>query len=161
MTSSLFLPSLIPYLSPRSNFLLLRGYICIALTWWIMRGRPALNIKSFMATSPVEPSIATTPAHGTPVTTETTPTPNPFLPILQSAITHPNDHFIKIQRTFAHFNTLYGRRPAGYFKGTELEDAELLDGSLFLRASLSTADSVGWVREGKKVGEFAREGFYV
>ncbi|KAF8126360.1 hypothetical protein EV363DRAFT_1453081 [Boletus edulis] len=93
-----------------------------------------------MATTSVEPSVPITLASKTPLTTKTTPTPNPFLPILQSAIVHPIDHLIKIQRTFAHFSTLYGRHLAGYFKGTELKDAELLDGSLFLRASLLTAD---------------------
>ena len=160
VTSSLFLPSLIAYLSPRSQVLLLRGHLVTVLTWWVMCGRPALNIKSFMTTTSVEPSVPTTPAPKIPFTTETTPTPNPFLPILQSAITHPNDHLIKIQRAFAHYDTLYGRRPAGYFKGTELEDAELLDGSLFLRASLLTADYVGWVREGKEPRSFSLEGFY-
>jgi hypothetical protein len=160
VTSSLFLPSLIAYLSPRSQVLLLRGYLFTVLSYYIIRGRPALNIKSFVTATSVEPSVPTTPAPKTTVTTETTPTPNPFLPILQSAITHPNDHLIKIQRAFAHFDTLYGRRPAGYFKGTELEDAELLDGSLFLRASLLTADYIGWVREGKKPKPFSFEGFY-
>jgi hypothetical protein len=159
VTSSLFLPSLIAYLSPRSQVLLLRGYLTMVLTWWVMRGRPTLNIKSFMTTTSVEPSVPTTPASKTSLTTEMTPTPNPFLPILQSAITHPNDHLVKIQRTFAHFDTLYGTRPAGYFKGTELADAELLDGSLFLRASLLTADYVGWVREGKEPRQFSFEGF--
>jgi len=159
VTSSLFLPSLIAYLAPRSQVLLLRGYLLTVLTWWVTRGRPALNIKSFMTTTSTEPSVPTTPAPKTPPSTETTPTPNTFLPILQSAITHPNDHFVKIQRTFAHYDTLYGRRPAGYFKGTELEDAELLDGSLFLRVSLLTADYVGWVREGQEPRQFSFDGF--
>ena len=160
VTSSLFLSSLIAYLSPRSRVILLRGYFLTVLTWWVMCGRPVLNIKSFMATTSVEPSVLTTPAPGISLTTETTPTPNLFLPILQSAIAHPNDHVIKIQRAFAHFDTLYGRHPAGYFKGTELEDAELLDGSLFLRASVLTADYVGWVREGNEPRQFSVERFY-
>ena len=160
VTSSLFLPSLIAYLSPRSQVLLLRGYLLTVLAWWVLRGRPALNIKTFLATMSVEPSVPATPTPKAPLTTETTPTPNPFLPILQSAITHPHDHLIKIQRAFAHFDTLYGRRPAGYFKGTELEDAELLDGSLFLRAALLTADYIGWVREGKESRQFSFEGFF-
>ncbi|KAF8126386.1 hypothetical protein EV363DRAFT_1348460 [Boletus edulis] len=160
VTSSLFLPSLIAYLSPRAQVLLLRGYLHAVLTWLTMRGSPALNIKSFMTTTSVEPSVPITPASKTPLTTETTPIPNPFLPILQSAIAHPIDHLIKIQRTFAHFDTLYGRRSAGYFKGTELKDAELLDGSLFLRASLLTADHVGWVREGKEAAQFSFKGFF-
>lgn len=159
VTSSLFLPSLIAYLPPRSQVLLLRGYMTMSLTWWVMRGRLGMDIKSFMETTSVEPSVSTTPAPGTPLTTETTPTPNPFLPILQSAVTHPSDHFIKIQRSFAHFDVLYGRRPAGYFRGTELKGAELLDGSFFLRASLMTADYIGWVREGQAPRPFCREEF--
>jgi len=119
-----------------------------------------LDIKSFMTTTSVEPSVPITPTSKTPLTTETTPNPNPFLPILQSAIAHPVEHLIKTQRAFAHFNTLYRTRPVGYFKGTELKDAELLDGSLFLRASLLTADSVGWVREGNDAGQFSFKGFY-
>ncbi|KAI9463461.1 hypothetical protein HD554DRAFT_2175564 [Boletus coccyginus] len=160
VTSSLFLPSLIAYLTPRSQVLLLRCYLLAVLAWWVLCGRPALNIKSFMTTTSIEPSVPTTPTPNTSLTIETTPTPNPFLPILQSAIAHPDDHLVKIQRTFAHFDTLYGRRPAGYFKGTELEDAELLDGSLFLRASLLTADYIGWVREGQEPRPFSLDGFF-
>ena len=139
VTSSLFLPSLITSLSPRSQVLLLRGYLSTVLTWWIMRGQPALNIKSFMATTSVELPVPTTPAS------------NPFLPVLKSAITHPHEHVVKIQRAFAHFDALYGKRAAGYFKGTELEDAELLDGSSFRRVSLLTADYTERLREGKKL----------
>ncbi|KAF8439791.1 hypothetical protein L210DRAFT_3504231 [Boletus edulis BED1] len=167
VTSSLFLPSLIAYLSSRSQVLLLRAYFTAVLTFWIARGQPPLNVKSFMTTTSVEPPVPTTPPPKTPLTTETTPIPNPFLPLLQSAMTHPNDHLIKIQRAFAHFNTLYGRRPTGYFKDTELEDANMLDGSLFLRVSLLTAEYVGWVREGgvPKLLDtdprlFSFEGFY-
>lgn len=159
VTSGLFLPSLLAYLSPQSQVLLLRSYLAMSLTWWVMRGRLGMDIKSFMATTSVEPSISTTPAPGTALTTETTPIPNPFLPILQSAVTHPSEHFVKTQRTLAHFNVLYGSRPAGYFKGTKLEGAELLDGSFFLRASLMTADCLGWVREGQAEGKFCREDF--
>ncbi|KAF8551785.1 hypothetical protein OG21DRAFT_1512319 [Imleria badia] len=159
VTSSLFLPSLIASLSARSQILILRGYLSTVLTWWVMRGRPALNIKSFMTTTSVEPSVPTTPAPKTPLTTETTPAPNPFLPILRSAMLNPHAHVLKSQRSFAHFHTLYGRRAAGYFKGTELEDAELLDGSLFLRVSLLTADYTAWVREGKKARPFSYHRF--
>lgn len=160
VTSSLFLPSLIAYLTPRSQIILLRGYLHTVLLWWVMRGRPVPNIKAFMTTTLVQPSVPTTPAAGTSPSTETTPTPNPFLPIIQSAITHPNDHLSKIQRAFAHFDTIYGRRPAGYFGSTELADAALLDGSMFLRAALLTMDSVGWVREGKEAKPFDMKGFY-
>jgi hypothetical protein len=45
---------------------------------------------------------------------------------------------VKTQRTLAHFSSIYGTRPKGYFMGTELEGAEMLDGSLFLRAAILT-----------------------
>ncbi|KIJ13025.1 hypothetical protein PAXINDRAFT_170906 [Paxillus involutus ATCC 200175] len=156
VTSSLFLPSLIAYLSPRSQVSLLRSYFTTVLTFWVARGRPALNLKAFMAAAPFEPTIPNAFVPKTP----TEVTPNPFLPIVQSALAHPNDHFVKIQRTFAHFNTIYGLRPAGYFKGTELEGAELLDGSLFVRAAVLTANSMGWVREGQEAKMWDFEGFY-
>ncbi|KIN92950.1 hypothetical protein M404DRAFT_80789, partial [Pisolithus tinctorius Marx 270] len=107
--------------------LLLRAYLQTILTWWVARGRPALNIKSFMTSTPTEPA-----------STDKKPISNPFLPIIQSTIVHPDDHLPKIQRAFAHYSTLFGAKPAGYHKDTELEDAELLDGSLFVRAAVLT-----------------------
>ncbi|KAI6013237.1 hypothetical protein EDC04DRAFT_2759433 [Pisolithus marmoratus] len=125
VTSSLFLPSVIVHLSPRSQALLLRAYLQTILAWWVGRGRPGLDIKSFMASTPTQ-LVSDKPIFNT------------FLPIIQSTIIHTDDHLPKIQRAFAHFSTLYGTKPAGYHKGTELEGAELLDGSLFVRAAVLT-----------------------
>ena len=157
VTSSLFLPSLVAYLSPRSQALLLRAYLSTVLTWWVGRGRPALNIKSFMTSTPTQPAV---PARDGETKTSTEGHDNPFLPILQSAILHPNDHLPKIQRSFSHFSALYGRRPTGFFKDTELEGAELLDGSLFVRAAVLTMDYVGWVREGQQARMWHLGGFF-
>ncbi|KAG2125372.1 hypothetical protein DEU56DRAFT_743878 [Suillus clintonianus] len=126
VTSSLFLPSLLPYLPQNSQVLLLRGYFATTLAWWITRGLPRLDVHSFLsATSHLssEGKVA-----------------NPFLDIVQSAMIHPNDHMLKIQRAFAHFSSIYGARPKGYFTGTELDGAQGLDGSLFLRAASLTED---------------------
>ncbi|KAF9230918.1 hypothetical protein BU15DRAFT_68776 [Melanogaster broomeanus] len=131
------------YLSPRSGVSLLRAYFTTVLTWWVARGRLALNFQSFMAASPLKPTVKAPP------TIEATRISNPFLPIIQS-----------IQRAFAHFNTLYGLRPPGYFAGTELEGAELLDGSLFVRAAVLTADSLEWVREGPEADTWNMEGVH-
>ncbi|KIM66529.1 hypothetical protein SCLCIDRAFT_327799 [Scleroderma citrinum Foug A] len=74
---------------------------------------------------------------------------------------HSNtDHLPKIQCSFAHFSVLYGNRPAGYFKGTELDDAELLDGSLFVRTVVLTMDYVGWIREGQLAKLWHLGGFF-
>ncbi|KAI6116668.1 hypothetical protein EV401DRAFT_2266544 [Pisolithus croceorrhizus] len=138
VTSSLFLPSLITSLTPGSQALVLRAYLVTVLTWWVARGRPVLNVKSFMASTSTRPSAPI--FEGSDGSGFPKEHPNPFLPIIQSSILNPNDHLPKIQRSFAHFSTVCGNRPAGYHKGTELEGAELLDGSLFIRAALLTAN---------------------
>ncbi|KAG1810528.1 hypothetical protein EV424DRAFT_1542900 [Suillus variegatus] len=71
------------------------------------------------------------------------------------------EHHPKIQRAFPHFSTIYGIRPKGYFAETELDGAEELDGSLFVRAAVLTADYMGWAREGEEAGNWSYEGFYV
>lgn len=140
VTSSLFLPSLLPYLPQDSQVLLLRGYFASTLGWWITRGFPRLDIQGFLsATSHISSEIKVA---------------NPFLDIVQSAITHPNNHLLKIQRAFAHFSSLYGARPKGSFGGTELEGAEALDGSLFLRAARLTEE---YMNEGTR--SWSQEGF--
>lgn len=163
VTSSVFLPSLIAYLSPRAQVLLLRAYLASAVAWWIARGRPSLNLKSFFESTPTMPNPPNSPSTGAVdhIEAQDTQTPNPFIPLIQSAIVHPSDHFPKIQRAFAHFSSIYGARPKGYFAGTELDGAEELDGSLFLRAAVLTADYMGWVREGQESGAWGLEGFYV
>jgi hypothetical protein len=57
---------------------------------------------------------------------------------------------------------VYGNREAGRddFKGTELEGAERLDGSLFIRVAVLTDESLGRVREGEESRVWSRTGFY-
>ncbi|KAG2065071.1 hypothetical protein BDR04DRAFT_1109131 [Suillus decipiens] len=144
VTPTIFLPSLLPYLTQNSQVLLLRAYFASTLGWWIARGFPGLDIQGFVdATSRLSESSE---AKAT----------NEFLDIVQSAITHPNDHMSKLQRAFAHFSSIYGTRPKGYFKDTGLEGAEALDGSLFLRAARLTEE---FTNEGKR--PFSQEAFPV
>ncbi|KAI6040216.1 hypothetical protein EDC04DRAFT_3111263 [Pisolithus marmoratus] len=155
VTSSLFLLSLITSLTPDSQALLLRAYLVAVLTWWVARGRPVLNIKSFMASTSTRLAVPT--CEGNDSSAIPKEHPNPFLPIIQTSILHPNNHLLKIQRSFAHFSTMYGSKPAGYHKGTELEGAELLDGSLFVRAALLTANYMGSV---EKPNVWSSRGFF-
>lgn len=149
VTSSAFLHTLVAHLTPRSQELLLRAYLSEALLWYITCDLPALDIQSFMTSTTTQPSVPVpqTDKACTNIATDMLlqDTPNPFYPILQSSIFHPNEHVPKIQRTLAHFSTLYGSRPAGYFAGTQLDGAELLDGSLFSRAAVLRVDYMGWV----------------
>ncbi|KAG2047281.1 hypothetical protein BDR06DRAFT_1014030 [Suillus hirtellus] len=123
VTSSLFLPSLLPYLPQDSQVLLLRGYFASTLGCATSHLSSKINVA------------------------------NPFLHIVQSAITHPDNHMLKIQRALAHFSSLYGARPKDSFEGTELEGAEALDGSLFIRSARLTEEYMNqgtrtWSQEG-------------
>lgn len=150
VTSSLFIPSLIASLSSRAQVLFLRVYFASAVASWISRGRPCLNFKRFFESTSLVPNppnnLVVPTADGAPA--QDAQPPNPFLPLIQSSIMHPNDHHSKIQRAFAHFSAVYGTQPRGYFAGTELDGADELDGSLFLRAAILTADHMrvgnGW-----------------
>ncbi|KAI0324192.1 hypothetical protein GY45DRAFT_1331792 [Cubamyces sp. BRFM 1775] len=163
VTSSLFLPSFAAYLSPRSTALLLQTYFVMSLAWYVARGRPALPIREFYEATTSKPSPPSLGSEG-PAAAKDTLTPddaaaNPWLPIIQTTLTHPGEHVCKLQRALMHNATVYGTRDAGHFTGTELEGAELLDGTLFIRVAGLTADRLGWMKEGQEQGEWDRAGF--
>ncbi|KAF8063382.1 hypothetical protein FPV67DRAFT_1506313 [Lyophyllum atratum] len=167
VTSSIFLASYTAYLTPSSQEHLLRGYLLVCLGWWVSRGRPNLDIKGFYATtSPHPPPSGPLPTPHKDALHPSDPakavTPNAWLPIIESALLHPDDHFPKLQRALAHYGSLYGTREAGQpdFKGTELKDADKLDGSLFIRVSGLAAGRLGRVREGDPPKNWDRNGFY-
>jgi len=170
VTSSLFLSSLVAYLTPSSQSLLLRSYFATSLAWWISRGRPGFNISGFFTDHgdlayPLPPGAHPTPGEGalpSPASRFAT-TPNPWLSIIQNTIVHPDDHIAKLQRSLAHYSHLYGHRIAGRsdFEKTELLDADKLDGSLFLRVAGLTAKRMGRVRDGEQPAVFwDRVGFF-
>ena len=162
VTSSIFLPSIVAYLSPRSAAILLRGYFTISLVWYIGRGRPAIPIREFYEATTDRPTQPGEP-HVAPADTALTPedvSPNPWLPIIQTTLVHPAEHLCKLQRALMHDATLYGARAPGDFADTELEGAERLDGTLFIRAAGLTANVIGWLKEGQKARDWDRSGFY-
>lgn len=161
VTSSIFLPSYIAYLTPTSQEHLLRGYFLVSLGWWVSRGRPKLNIKGFYESTsphPLPTGALPTPHEKAlhPADPKKAVTPNAWLPIIESSVTHQDDHLPKLQRALAHYARLYGTREPGEadFKGTELPDANLLDGTLFIRVAGLAAKRMGRVREGEAPGSF-------
>ncbi|TFK86135.1 hypothetical protein K466DRAFT_493409 [Polyporus arcularius HHB13444] len=163
VTSVLCLPSLVAYLSPTSINILLRTYLLNTLALYVARGRPALPIAEFfdsVSPSPSPPSNSETPADGT--LNPENPTANAWLALVQSTVMHPDDHLCKLQRSLAHFASLYGTTQAGHFKdlGVELDGAEKLDGSLFVRVAGLTMDRLGWMREGEQEGEWDFDAFF-
>lgn len=167
VTSSSFLPSITCYLNPASQNAFLRAYVVMSLLLWVVMGRPSFDFSGYYASTdahPLPPNCNLTPDSST-LPSPTSPhavTPNPWLPLIQTTIVHPGEHFCKIQRAFAHFSCLYGSRAAGQadFVDTELEGAEKLDGTLFVRVAAETANRLGWLREGEKAGGWERDGFY-
>lgn len=150
VTSSLFLPSLVNFLSTTSQALLLRSYMAVTFAWWISRGRPSFDIPKFFESDNNE--FASPDSSSATVTSgNLSSIPNPWFAIIQQALFHPDDHLCKIQRALAYFAALYGTRPGGLpdFSQTELSGAEKLDGTLFVRAAQLTAKHAELCR-GKK-----------
>ncbi|KAJ7121552.1 hypothetical protein C8R44DRAFT_166956 [Mycena epipterygia] len=154
VTSSMTLSSYMAVISsPASKSLLLRAYFARSLAYYISRGRPNLPIRSFFS-SPIltefpgpapYPSASAFPEPTSPFAL----TPNLWLQIIQSALVHPDDHLSKVQRTLAHYGSLYGNIAPGEFKDTELEGSELIDGTLFVRTAALTMEWMGRIREGE------------
>ncbi|KAI5120442.1 hypothetical protein M0805_009904 [Coniferiporia weirii] len=142
--------------------IILSSYFACALSIWVVRGRPAPKIASFYTrTSPtfVPPGPMPTPGEDA-LAPERAQAPNPWVPILQSAVVHPNEHLPKTLRALAHLAHLPAGRPAGTWSGTGLDGAEVLDGTLFVRVAGLTMNRLGWIREGYKRGEWDFTGFW-
>ncbi|KAJ8595539.1 hypothetical protein M405DRAFT_338266 [Rhizopogon salebrosus TDB-379] len=147
VTSSLFLPATLAYLSQDSQVTLLRSYFAFVLAWWISRGRPRPDIQGFLsANNSHHSSDGKVPSEA-----------NSFLDIVRSGAVHPNEHVLKVQRSLAHFSSIYGTRPKGYFKETELEGAEMLDGSLFLMAARLSEEYMSHDPRGWSFGGFPED----
>ncbi|KAF8641640.1 hypothetical protein AX16_009866 [Volvariella volvacea WC 439] len=169
VTSSLFLPSLVPHMSTSSAESVLRAYFTVSLSWWVAMGRPELDIRGFFSANteyPTLPEPLPTP-RATSLPSATSPkavNPNPWLPILQATLPYPDDHLPKLQRALSHYGGLFGTRPAGSadFADTELEGADVLDGTLFIRVSGLTAKRIGRVRDDEKPyqSHWDRSGFW-
>lgn len=74
---------------------------------------------------------------------------NPFLDIVQSAIIHQESHVAEFQRTMKHWARLYGLKGPKDPRliATGFKDADMLDGTLFLRVAELTKDRTERPRE--------------
>ncbi|OSD00411.1 hypothetical protein PYCCODRAFT_1414510 [Trametes coccinea BRFM310] len=166
VTSVLFLPSIVAYLSPTSISILLRTYLLNTVAMYVARGRPPLPLGAFyenVTATPTPPADSLPPkpaAEGTLIGENRTP--SPWLAILQSTLQHPDDHLCKLQRSLAHFAELYGATEPGHLKklGVDLEGAERVDGSLFVRVAGLSMERVGWMREGQDRNSWDFDAFY-
>ncbi|CEL56812.1 hypothetical protein RSOLAG1IB_08114 [Rhizoctonia solani AG-1 IB] len=123
VTSNHFLSFIIPLLKPTHQAELLRAYFAVVLIYYVCRGRPSFDFHNFFQL----------------------PVANSWRDILASSISKADEHHVKVERALARAAILYGHRPRGTFKHTELSGAEELDGSLFIKtgAMLSTVSQFG------------------
>ena len=161
VTSSLMIVSQLNVLSPSSSVLLLRTHFVNCLAVYVSRGRPALPIADFYARTTAMPTPSTAVPTSAKDTLPPAGTPNPWLAIVQTTLVHPDEHLCKLQRALMHYAEVYGGAEPGAFTAlTELEGAELLDGTLFVRAAGLTAGRLGWMREGEEKRGWDFAGFY-
>ncbi|KAF6756729.1 hypothetical protein DFP72DRAFT_1066599 [Ephemerocybe angulata] len=200
VTSSIFIPSYCAYLSPLSTARFLQTYLTVALAMYVFRGCPPFDIPGFYhAEEPQPVGPQPHPGKGTLPSPESgkAVNPDPWLPIIQTSVVHPDEHVPKTQRALANWAGHFGTRrfrsvatsasekrvdgasnaaeSAGFGMGwagegwlgdggrvpLELEGAEWLDGTVFLRAAEFTAARMGRVREGEDGGQFWDfKGFY-
>jgi hypothetical protein len=162
VTSAIFLPILMKYLSPSSKEIFLRSWVHTVLVWHISRGCAKLDVCAFFA-RPLPEYASTIPAE-TPysVVPKSAVTPNPWSHILDSTIVHADQHLSKIVRALLHFSSLYGstRAEDTGFKNTELEGADVIDGTLFLRAAALSLEREIVPTEDGTVRNWDRDGFF-
>ncbi|KAJ3828688.1 hypothetical protein F5880DRAFT_1621049 [Lentinula raphanica] len=185
VTSALFLPTLADGLSPTSQALLLRTYFVTSLAWWIINGRPELDIITFMsAEDPTNnnqphpastgsqlvthphalPGFVSTPSSSPNHAAAIAANPNPWLYLIQQATVHPDDHLPKLIRALMHFALMYGVRKSSdsetVFGQTELAGAQMLDGTLFIRAAALTAKRLENIEADEYIAYWDRRGFF-
>ncbi|KAE9401793.1 hypothetical protein BT96DRAFT_918658 [Gymnopus androsaceus JB14] len=131
-------------------------YFTVSLTCWIANGRPTLDISAFMSPRPA-PHPGALSSSSTIATNS-----NPWLYIVQQASVHPDAHLPKIVRSLSHFALLYGQRKADEmdFAQTELKGAEMLDGTLFVRAAALTARRLENIEADEHLVHWDRPGFF-
>jgi len=140
VTSDLFLPSILSLLKPVHKVTIMRAYFAVCLGYFVSRGRPAIDVEGFFAHTSVDPK----PPRETSSSLPTEPEGNPWYTVLAKTIPHKDEHHIKAERALAHGAALYGARPQGYFKDTELKGAERMDGTLFVRTGGLLMGAMNW-----------------
>lgn len=158
VTSAPALPAYAAYLSPYALSLLVRTYFAATLAWYIARGRGPLPIADLYAgTAPPDRA----PPSPTTTTSGTDPRRNAWHAILHSAAQERDEHLTKLQRALGHCAARLGGTPPGVFAGLDVEGAEVLDGTLFVRVAGLTAVRIGWAREdGPDRADWDRVGFF-
>lgn len=144
---------------------------------YVSRAKPRLDIGAFFKSS-------TATAYPLPIHKLPTPhkdallgkdkiqarIPDPWLPLVQTSIVHPDSHLPKAIRSLASLGSKFGTTKAGTYGSpevsaedaikTELPGAEYLDGTLFIRVAGLTSARMGRVGQGEAAFRWDHDGFY-
>ncbi|KAH6905272.1 hypothetical protein BKA70DRAFT_1565248 [Coprinopsis sp. MPI-PUGE-AT-0042] len=131
VTSSIFLPSIAALISPVSRARLLHTYLTIAFAMYSFNGCPKLDFAGFYA-------LKEAPAEGPGKS-------NPWLPIIEHAIEHHDEHLVKTQRALSTWASHFGSKAATHAPSSSsgIAGLEKLDGSVFLKTAQLTVARVG------------------
>ncbi|KAH6905273.1 hypothetical protein BKA70DRAFT_1226037 [Coprinopsis sp. MPI-PUGE-AT-0042] len=131
VTSSIFLPSIATLISPVARARLLHTYLLMAFALYAFNDCPKLDFTGFYA---LQQTLAEGPGKS-----------NPWLPIIEHAIEHHDEHLVKTQRALSAWASHFGSSPASFDGSTSsgLVGLEKLDGNLFLRTAQLTMARVG------------------
>ena len=124
----------------------MRAHFATSLVWFVALGRPALDIHGFFQSVTPNPK----PNSDSRSSDAKEADGNPWHGILAHTIHHPDEHQVKTIRALAHSASLYGARPKGHFAHTELQGAEEIDGTLFVRTGGLFMDALHWDYEVKE-----------
>jgi hypothetical protein len=164
--ATVFLPSVLPVLRPRSRALLLRALLPAIFSYVTILGRPRLDAALLMSypVTPLPPQAPTVSpsadALGDPFVGG-----NPWPALITNALHSPDPHVAKATRALIYAAQRYGVTPAGSVPGALRQDGSevlpgmaKLDGSAFVRAAGVLMQAMGWVTHGEKASEFDRSG---
>jgi Questin oxidase-like len=139
--SSVFLPSIAALVFPVARARPLHVYLMAALFFYTLIRCPTLNFTGFYAHKPTNPSESQS---------QTITKTNPWLPLIQNAIEHHDEHLINTQQGLfawaSHFGSKTLASLAHSGAGTAsagITGFKLLDGNLFLKAAQLTTLRVG------------------
>ncbi|KAH6905243.1 hypothetical protein BKA70DRAFT_1108313, partial [Coprinopsis sp. MPI-PUGE-AT-0042] len=138
VTSSIFIPSLVALITPTSRAQLLHGYLLMSFALYAFNGCPKLDFAGFYA---LEEASVEGPGKT-----------NPWLPLIERAIEHHDEHLTKTQRALSAWASHFGSKAAGFACSTSpgLVGLEKLDGRLFLKTAQLTDARVGPPIKGHK-----------
>ncbi|EEB88788.1 hypothetical protein MPER_13196 [Moniliophthora perniciosa FA553] len=153
VTSGIFLPSLVTYLSAANQVCLLKAYYGACLSWYVSIGKPQLDCRPFFADEilahPQAPEEEEVKKRAHKHALPRAENPNPWTWILREGTVNPDDHVPKCQRALAHYASLYGTREKGSFNLHAKADASgiqhlgEMDGTLLKRAAVLTQQRWG------------------